>query len=133
VPQLLSTRIGDIYPTPSDGQPAERMWTNPHGVPIYLRQTALWLGLDKGAVADMWAQIRGSQNELVDEINWDHYQEPSLPHTITRSFAPDYFLVPAGGTLKFVAAATAWIPGGPLTPKVAFAGNATIWYTLQKP
>jgi hypothetical protein len=87
---------------PCDAVQRDWYWNNATGGNAYLRKLWLWQGVDRGAIVDLNATIYASHPpyDPVPQVllahAWDHYAEPTGPHHVEISFAPDYILMRAG-------------------------------------
>lgn len=85
---------------PTDGVAHTALLTNTWGVPLYIRQTTLWLGMTIGGQGDFGVTMRRtSDGSCVDFVGWDHYADPAALHQHTRNFEPNYMLLAVGDSL----------------------------------
>jgi hypothetical protein len=83
-----------------DGAMRTSRWTNGEGKPLYIRKAALWAGMSYNGKADYDGSLyRESDGSLVVHFAWDHYANPSQPHTITQDFSPNWMELAAGDSL----------------------------------
>lgn len=86
-------------PFPCDGTLRTSRWTNPERT-LHLRKASLWAGMSYNGKADYDGSVyRESDGSLVLHFAWDHYGNPSSPHTITQDFSPDWMELPPGDSL----------------------------------
>lgn len=84
---------------PCDGTLRTTRWTNSEGT-LYLRKASLWAGMSYNGKADYDGSVyRESDGSLVIHFAWDHYGNPSGPHTITQDFSPDFMELAQGDSL----------------------------------
>jgi hypothetical protein len=71
-------------------------WTNTTGRTLLLRESALWTGVDKDAIADVGLYaVRVRDNALIMWEPWDHYANPVAPDQLkSRSHSPAMVLLP---------------------------------------
>lgn len=109
---------------PADGVFRSATLRNTWGMPIYIQQTHIWMGMDKGGVADYAVTlIRESDGSVIDYTNWDHYTDPTGLHNMVRVFTPHYMLLAVGDSLRLEYGAKSY--GGPTNGGVA----VRIWWT----
>jgi hypothetical protein len=81
-----ANRVGEI----------ENIW----GVPIYIRQTHVWMGAGIGARGDFWMKLyRTSDGSVLEFTNWDHYGDPNCLSNMVKNFEPNYMLMAVGDKL----------------------------------
>ena len=83
-----------------DGTLRATRWTNEEGKSLFVRKATLWAGMSYNGKADYdGAVYRESDGSLVVHFAWDHYGNPSEPHTITQDFSPDWMELAPGDSL----------------------------------
>jgi hypothetical protein len=86
-------------PFPCDGTLRTSRWTNPERT-LHLHKASLWAGMTYNGKADYDGSVyRESDGSLVLHFAWDHYGNPSSPHTITQDFSPDWMELRPGDAL----------------------------------
>ncbi len=97
---LRGRAVLDTGPFDCDGSLRVTRWRNPEGRPLFVRKVTLWAGMTYNGKADYdGAMYRESDGSLVVQLAWDHYGNPSEPHTIVQDFSPDWMELPAGDSL----------------------------------
>jgi hypothetical protein len=87
-------------PFDCDGTLRVTRWANPEGRSLFVRKATLWAGMTYRGRADYdGAVYRESDGSLLVQLAWDHYGDPSAPHTIVQDFAPDWLELAAGDAL----------------------------------
>ena len=104
-------------------------WFNPTTQTIYLKDVTLWIGMGFGSQADTDVVVwRQSDGLLIHYFGWDHYAQPTGPHQVWRSFAPDYIRLAPGDSIG-IRYFCASVNGGPTS------GHGAAWgfYTVGSP
>jgi len=85
-----------VYPISSSWDVHTLDWTNTTGRTLLLRESSIWTGLDKDAVADSGVYaVRVRDNALIQWHPWDHYANPVAPDQLkAREHTPPMVLLP---------------------------------------
>jgi hypothetical protein len=87
-------------PFACDGALRESRWANAEGRALFVRKATLWAGMSYRGRADYdGAVYRESDGSLVLHLAWDHYGDPSAPHTLVQDFSPDWMELAPGDAL----------------------------------
>lgn len=86
-------------PFDCDGTDYTAVWTNDTGGPLHVRQAQIWLGMYLGAQADFWVWLALDDGNVLGHSNWDHYADPTAPHMLHYTYAPDFILIQPGQEL----------------------------------
>lgn len=110
---LKSAWVVDTNPFLCENQPSQQAtWTNNTGGTIYIRQTVTFMGVDMGGKGDFFVMVeRVSDGAVLQMTNWDHYAEPTGLHNLVDNYAPHYFALPPGDSLRVTYDCT--LPGQP--------------------
>ena len=91
--KLTSKSIFNTGPFDVDGIQHTAEWKNPEGREIYIRKSLVWIGLDLGAQADLYAQlIRTWDGSVINPFCWDRYSNPGGPHQLFNDFQGDDYM-----------------------------------------
>jgi hypothetical protein len=94
---LRGRAVLNTGPFDCDGTLRTTRWTNREGRSLFVRKVTLWAGMTYHGRADYDGSVyRESDGSLVVQLAWDHYADPSAPHTVVQQFSPDWMeLAPA--------------------------------------
>lgn len=101
----------------SDGQPHTHDWLPNCPAPLRIKSTQIWIGLDHGAMADLYARLTVlPTNTPVNYFAWDRYGNPNAPHHLDKDFGDNYVEIPPGGGLRLTYLAKAFLVDGTINP-----------------
>lgn len=82
-----------------DGADHTAVWSNGNRS-VRVRQAQIWMGMFADGKADFWFWIELEGGGTMGHTNWDHYAEPTIPHMVHYTYAPDFIHIAPGETVK---------------------------------
>ncbi len=120
----LWVRAIDSTPFDCNGDLHDVQWIN-EGPPIKVKIAQIWIGADKGTIADISASMYRISNWMgFHSFGWDRYGQPNGPHQVIVSFGQDWITIGTGDGI----ALQTWCVGFNGQTRHAHAVG-TFWYT----
>ena len=131
MPDMKGIQIIDTGPFPARFNRIENhtfAWKNETGSTLRIWQADIWMGMDIMGKGDFWFRlIRESDGSLLSLTSWDHYQDPTGPHSVHMDYAPNWIDLIPNDRLILVCGARRWNPIWPIVQRGHV--SVTIWVT----
>ena len=102
-------------------------WTNTTQHTLYIKQADMWMGMTKGALADMYGNLyRMSDWSFVIGMGWDHYKDPVAPVHQLMNFAPDSMVLAPGDSLYLISGCV------PFKSRINYLHTVTVWWSMEE-